>query len=127
MDCVECLAKELDRLVSDCIVRLRTLSEKYRLNRRYRVASRLSGLAASLSDAWHPLHYCVHNPCTPEKILRYYGGFYNSLANILYEDAIDIDYTSKFFEDAVKLATQLVLGLLCIGFNGVDDYVKVME
>ena len=109
--------EQLDKIVTDCIFRLREAKEKFRKERKRKIVNCLSFLAAELADSWRPFYfYCKYyeeEKPKPEQILECYGGFYTSLVHFLFNFAdIETDYAHYFYDNTRKLATKIVLEIL---------------
>jgi len=112
-DEVEVLADRLGSLTHEIILWLEGKAEEYRRARKYKLANRLRGLAASLGDAAYPLTYYATKERNIEQLLVSYGSFYKAVTDILYECSdLDADKVSGFYGEAVELATKLVMKAL---------------
>ena len=107
------LVKRLDSVVYDMIWWLRNRASEFKAKRKYKVANKLSYLAAELSGAFRPLVHYATKEDNKVKLLEAYGGFYHVCVKILYEVTdIDVDKAHEFYNKAIALATDLVLKAL---------------
>ncbi|OYT57445.1 MAG: hypothetical protein B6U76_00955 [Desulfurococcales archaeon ex4484_217_2] len=107
---VEDLVKRLDSVVTDMIWWLRDRASEFKAQRKYKIANKLSGLAAELGDAFRPLKHYSTEEVAEGLLLKAYGEFYRVCTSILFEVGdIDVDKTNEFHSKATDLATEIVL------------------